>query len=102
MSISFDLMSIRVGDMWKMAYFMEPLLELFADAEEEEGDNTLGMSADGESNNARLDKGPKGNGGGKKRPREDGGGGKKQPFGLKKGVDSLEKRPKLTEAVDEA
>lgn len=100
-SISFDLMSIRVGDMWKMAYYMEPLSELFADAEEEEGDNTLGVSADGEPADSRTDKALKGNGGGKKRSREDGGRGKKQPFGLKKGVDSLEKRAKLTEAVEE-
>ncbi|WVF65453.1 hypothetical protein IAT40_000181 [Kwoniella sp. CBS 6097] len=34
-SISFDFMSIRVGDMWKMAYYMEPMSMLFAEAEEE-------------------------------------------------------------------
>ncbi|WVQ93116.1 hypothetical protein IAU59_000180 [Kwoniella sp. CBS 9459] len=43
-SISFDFMSIRVGDMWKMAHYMEPMSMLFAEVEEEgEGeDSTLG------------------------------------------------------------
>ncbi|OCF42970.1 hypothetical protein I317_03191 [Kwoniella heveanensis CBS 569] len=43
-SISFDFMSIRVKDMWKMAHYMEPMSMLFAEAEEEgEGeDSTLG------------------------------------------------------------
>lgn len=37
-SISFDLMSIRVDEMWKMAHYMEPISHLFPD-EEEDGDN---------------------------------------------------------------
>nr|XP_018259272.1 uncharacterized protein I303_08200 [Kwoniella dejecticola CBS 10117]OBR81430.1 hypothetical protein I303_08200 [Kwoniella dejecticola CBS 10117] len=34
-SISFDFMSLRIGDMWKMQYYMEPLSLLFVEAEEE-------------------------------------------------------------------
>lgn len=39
-SISFDFMSIKIGDMWKMAHYMEPLSMLFDEAEPEEGDST--------------------------------------------------------------
>jgi ribonuclease Z len=39
-SFSFDLMSIRVGDMWKMAHYMDAISELFKEADPEEGDNT--------------------------------------------------------------
>jgi ribonuclease Z len=39
-SISFDLMSIKLGEMWKMAYYMDAISELFAESEAEEGDNS--------------------------------------------------------------
>lgn len=39
-SISFDFMSIKVGEMWKMAHYMEPISLLFPE-EEDEGDNPL-------------------------------------------------------------
>ena len=39
-AISFDFMSIRVGDMWKMAHYIKPISILVAGAEPEEGDNT--------------------------------------------------------------
>lgn len=35
-SISFDFMSLRLGDMWKMPYYMEGLSMLFAEPEEGE------------------------------------------------------------------
>jgi ribonuclease Z len=38
-SISFDLMSINVSEMWKMAHYMEPISLLFPD--EEEGDDDV-------------------------------------------------------------
>ena len=41
-SISFDFMSIRVGDMWKMAHYMDALSLLFDEAEPEDGDDTTG------------------------------------------------------------
>ncbi|WWC73000.1 uncharacterized protein I206_106964 [Kwoniella pini CBS 10737] len=41
-SISFDFMSLRIGDMWKMQYYMEPLSLLFVEAEEEgEGEDSV-------------------------------------------------------------
>lgn len=36
-AISFDFMSLRAADAWKMSHFTEPLSLLYADAEEEEG-----------------------------------------------------------------
>jgi ribonuclease Z len=41
-SISFDFMSIKVGEMWKMAYYMDALSLLFDEAEPEDGDDTTG------------------------------------------------------------
>jgi ribonuclease Z len=41
-SISFDFMSIKVGDMWKMAHYMDPLSLLFDEAEPDDGDETTG------------------------------------------------------------
>ncbi len=38
--LAFDLMSVRVGEMWRMAYYMEAIDRLFADEEEDEGDDT--------------------------------------------------------------
>lgn len=40
-SISFDFMSIRVRDMWKMSHYMEALTLLFEEVEAEEGDDTI-------------------------------------------------------------
>ncbi|WWC91109.1 uncharacterized protein L201_006050 [Kwoniella dendrophila CBS 6074] len=41
-SISFDFMSIKIGEMWKMSYYMEPLSLLFVETEEEgEGEDTV-------------------------------------------------------------
>lgn len=40
-SISFDLISIKVGDMWKMAHYMDALSLLFDEAEPEDGDDTM-------------------------------------------------------------
>jgi ribonuclease Z len=39
-SISFDLMSVKLGEMWKMAHYMPAISELFAESEAEEGDNS--------------------------------------------------------------
>jgi len=41
-SISFDFMSIKVGEMWKMAHYMDALSLLFDEAEPEDGDDTTG------------------------------------------------------------
>ncbi|KAK8843961.1 hypothetical protein IAR55_006753 [Kwoniella newhampshirensis] len=50
-SISFDFMSIKIGDMWKMAYYMEPLSLLFAEAEEEgEGEDRVVGAVEGDVN----------------------------------------------------
>ena len=40
-SLAFDFMSIRIGDMWKMAHYMEPMSMLVDEAEPEEGDDVL-------------------------------------------------------------
>ncbi|KAK4685904.1 ribonuclease Z, partial [Tremellales sp. Uapishka_1] len=40
-SVSFDLMSLRLGDMWKMAHYMDALSLLFAETEVEDGDETI-------------------------------------------------------------
>ncbi|WRT69179.1 uncharacterized protein IL334_006163 [Kwoniella shivajii] len=41
-SISFDFMSVKLSEMWKMSYYMEPLSLLFAEAEEEDGTDQSG------------------------------------------------------------
>ncbi|KAL7422932.1 hypothetical protein Q5752_002229 [Cryptotrichosporon argae] len=38
-SISFDLMSVRVGDMWKMAHYMDALGVLYAELEKEDSES---------------------------------------------------------------
>lgn len=57
-SISFDFMSIKVGDMWKMAHYMDALSLLFDEAEPEDGDDTQG-AVEGDVN-PTVDIAPKG------------------------------------------
>lgn len=40
-SISFDFMSVKLGEMWKMAHYMDALSLLFDEAEPEDGDDTM-------------------------------------------------------------
>ncbi|WWD21385.1 hypothetical protein CI109_105870 [Kwoniella shandongensis] len=55
-SISFDFMSIRISDMWKMSYYMDPLSMLFAEVEEEgEGEDGVLGAVEGDVN-PTLDK----------------------------------------------
>ncbi|WVR08979.1 hypothetical protein IAU60_006038 [Kwoniella sp. DSM 27419] len=50
-SISFDFMSLRVGDMWKMPYYMDAMSMLFAEVEEEgEGEDTVVGAVKGDVN----------------------------------------------------
>jgi ribonuclease Z len=53
-SISFDFMSIKVGEMWKMAYYMDALSLLFDEAEPEDGDDTTGAVEGGYQSNCRY------------------------------------------------
>ena len=39
--LSFDFMSVRIGDMWRMSHYMDALGLLFPEEEEEDGDNVL-------------------------------------------------------------
>jgi ribonuclease Z len=76
-SISFDFMSIKVGDMWKMAHYMDALSILFDEAEPEDGDDTQ-AAVEGDINPTTdpARKGGKGKGKGKQNhSRETGGGG---------------------------
>ncbi|WVW79468.1 hypothetical protein I302_101437 [Kwoniella bestiolae CBS 10118] len=41
-SISFDFMSIKIRDMWKMAHYMEPLSLLFVETDEGDGETVEG------------------------------------------------------------
>lgn len=93
-SISFDFMSIKIGDMWKMAHYMEPLSMLFDEAEPEEGDSTteavendLNPSVD-QSNTT----GENGGGGGKKGKGKQNG----QSNNSKKTTDGSKKAPAQT------
>lgn len=40
-SVSFDFMSIKIGEMWKMAHYMDALSLLFDEADPEDGDDTM-------------------------------------------------------------
>jgi hypothetical protein len=45
-SISFDLMSIRIADMWKMAHYLEPISLMFPDEEEDDADALTAVAKD--------------------------------------------------------
>lgn len=57
-SVSFDFMSIRIGDMWKMAHYMDALSLLFAEIEKDDGDDVLGAVE--HDHNATIDATPNG------------------------------------------
>ncbi|KIR35362.1 ribonuclease Z [Cryptococcus deuterogattii MMRL2647] len=66
-SISFDFMSLRLGDMWKMPYYMEGLSMLFAEPEDgedvvEEAQATEGVNAGGKEKKEKGGKKDKGHG----------------------------------------
>jgi ribonuclease Z len=74
-SISFDFMSIKVGEMWKMAHYMDPLSMLFDEAEPEDGDDTTG-AVEGDINPSVDPPAPVPNAKGGKKQNGGGGGGK--------------------------
>ncbi|TYJ56176.1 hypothetical protein B9479_003162 [Cryptococcus floricola] len=51
-SISFDFMSLRLADMWKMPYYMDALSILFAEPEEAEVEDGAGSVVEGKANGA--------------------------------------------------
>lgn len=64
-SISFDFMSLRLGDMWKMPYYMEGLSMLFAEPEDgedvvEEAQTSEGVGVGGKGENEKGRKRGKG------------------------------------------
>lgn len=64
-SISFDFMSLRLGDMWKMPYYMEGLSMLFAEPEDgedvvEEAQTSEGVGVGGKGENEKGRKQGKG------------------------------------------
>lgn len=66
-SISFDFMSLRLGDMWKMPYYMEGLSMLFAEPEDGEDvvnavQTTEGTGVDGKEGNEKGGNQGKGDG----------------------------------------
>jgi hypothetical protein len=91
-------MSIKIGEMWKMAHYMDPLSMLFDEAEPEDGDDT--MEAVEHDINPSLDQ-PKANGNNDKSGQGGGGGGKKgkgKQNGPANTSRTAKQQPKETEA----
>ncbi|ODO09602.1 hypothetical protein I350_03210 [Cryptococcus amylolentus CBS 6273] len=59
-SISFDFMSLRLADMWKMPYYMDALSILFAEPEEAEVEDGAGSVGEGKVNGAGTGTGEQG------------------------------------------
>lgn len=100
-SISFDFMSIKVGEMWKMAHYMDALSLLFDEAEPEDGDDTI-AAVEGDIN-PTVDT-PKGKGAGKSngsQKKEQVGGGPLEGGAVSKKAQKRSERKAAQKLIDE-